>query len=68
MKKKTSEFELKNTLKHILTICAVYECSTDKVGRIEQFVKHTLEQLNTEKKGDKNGSSNFSSKIRPSRK
>lgn len=68
MRKKPSEPNLQDTLEHILTICAVYECSTDKIGRIEQFVKHILEQFKLEKKGKENANSNVSSKVRSSRK
>ena len=68
MRKKSSEPNLKDTLEHVLTICAVYECSTDKIERIEQFAKYILEQLKPEKKGKENVNSNISSKTRSSRK
>jgi hypothetical protein len=60
--------KIEDVLKHILTICSIYECSSDKVARIEMFSKHTLEQLKIEKKGEKDVNSNAGSKTRQSRK
>lgn len=66
MRKKPSVPDLKDTLEHILTICDVYECSADKVGRIIQYTKHVLEELNKERK--KNANTEPSSKIGSKRK
>lgn len=38
-------------INHILTICHVYEASSDKIGRVEVYAKQTLEKLESKKKG-----------------
>ena len=50
MRKKPIEPDLQDTLEHILTICTIYECSSDKVGRIVQYTKHVLEEVKASKK------------------
>jgi len=50
MRKKPIEPDLQDTLEHILTICTIYECSSDKVGRIIQYTKHVLEEVKASKK------------------
>ncbi len=62
MRKKPSVPDLKDTLEHILTICNVYECSSDKVARIEQYSKHVLEEMKGLKKEKKNVNNELSSK------
>ncbi len=41
--------DMRDILNHILTICEIYECSSDKVARITQYTKGKLKEL-----GDKN--------------
>ena len=50
MRKKSIKPDLQDTLGHILTICTIYECSSDKVGRIIQYTKHVLEEVKASKK------------------
>jgi hypothetical protein len=50
VRKKSIEPDLQDTLEHILTICTIYECSSDKVGRIIQYTKHVLEEVKASKK------------------
>jgi hypothetical protein len=38
-------------INHILTICRIYEASSDKIGRVEVYAKQTLEKLESKKKG-----------------
>lgn len=50
VRKLSNNVEAKEVLEHILTICKIYECSTDKLGRIHQYAEHKLSELKDSKK------------------
>lgn len=60
MRKKPSEPDFKDTLEHILVICDIYECSSNRVERIEAYTKSVLDEL---KGRTKNANSKSSSKV-----
>jgi hypothetical protein len=68
VRKKPTEPDIQDTLEHILTICTIYECSSDKVGRITQYTKHVLEEVKANKRRTKDGSDKPSSKTGCERK
>ena len=51
--KKTEEVTTKEVLEHILIICKIYESSTDKIGRIQQYAEFKLSQIEGETNGKK---------------
>ena len=62
MRKKPTEPDIQDTLEHILTICTIYECSSDKVGRIIQYTKRVLEEIKASKRRTEDVSSKSNSK------
>lgn len=48
---RTKPITTREVLNHILTICKIYECSTDKIARVEIYSKTILERL--KKEGEK---------------